>query len=119
MAAHTDETSEYNWDATRKMADLGLKGLQIPEEYGGADMDTISATIATEELARACGSTSLAISAHNCLGMGPINDFGTEAQKEKWLPILTSKEGRLGCLTLTEPGAGSDLRNIKTKVTRS
>ncbi len=115
MAKHTDETSEFNWTATKKMADLGLKGLQIPEKYGGAEMDTISATIATEELAWACGSTSLAISAHNCLGMGPINDFGTEAQKEKWLPLLTSKEGRLGCLTLTEPGAGSDLRNIKTK----
>ncbi|MFT5193932.1 MAG: alkylation response protein AidB-like acyl-CoA dehydrogenase [Candidatus Promineifilaceae bacterium] len=115
MAHHTDETGEFNWVATKKMADLGLKGLQIPEEYGGAEMDTVSATIATEELARACGSTSLAISAHNCLGMGPINDFGTLEQKEKWLPLLTSKEGRLGCLTLTEPGAGSDLRNIKTK----
>ncbi|MEM7331264.1 MAG: acyl-CoA dehydrogenase family protein [Chloroflexota bacterium] len=115
MAKHTDETSEFNWTATRKMADLGLKGLQIPEQYGGAEMDSISATIATEELAWACGSTSLAISAHNCLGMGPINDYGTDAQKEKWLPLLTSKEGRLGCLTLTEPGAGSDLRNIKTK----
>ena len=115
MAKHTDETSEFNWTATRKMADLGLKGLQVPEKYGGAAMDSISATIATEELARACGSTSLAISAHNCLGMGPIVDYGTEAQKEKWLPILASKEGRLGCLTLTEPGAGSDLRNVTTK----
>ncbi len=115
MARHTDETSEFNWTATRKMADLGLKGLQVPEAYGGADMDTVSATIATEELAWACGSTSLAISAHNCLGMGPIVDFGTEEQKRKWLPILTAKEKGLGCLTLTEPGAGSDLRNIKTK----
>lgn len=117
MARHTDESHEFNWTATRKMADLGLKGLQIPEQYGGADMDTVSATIATEELAWACGSTSLAISAHNCLGMGPINDFGTDAQKERWLPILTSKEGRLGCLSLTEPGAGSDLRNVTTKAT--
>jgi len=114
-ARHTDETSEFNWDATRKMADLGLKGLQIPMSYGGAEMDTISATIATEELAWACGSTSLAISAHNCLGMGPIIDFGTDAQKEEWLPKLTSKEGKLGGIMLTEPGAGSDLRNIKTK----
>ncbi len=114
MARATDESHQFNWEATRKMADLGLKGLQIPEQYGGADMDTISATIATEELAWACGSTSLAISAHNCLGMGPINDFGSEAQKEKWLPTLTSRDGRLGCLSLTEPSAGSDLRNIKT-----
>lgn len=117
MARHTDDSHEFNWTATRKMADLGLKGLQVPERYGGAEMDTMSATIATEELARACGSTSLAISAHNCLGMGPIVDFGTDAQKEQWLPLLTSKQGRLGCLTLTEPGAGSDLRNITTKAT--
>ncbi|MEM7132781.1 MAG: acyl-CoA dehydrogenase family protein [Chloroflexota bacterium] len=115
VARHTDESHEFNWDATRKMADLGLKGLQVPMGYGGADMDTISATIATEELAWACGSTSLAISAHNCLGMGPIVDYGSDAQKERWLPLLTSKEGKLGCLTLTEPGAGSDLRNITTK----
>lgn len=115
QAHHTDETHEFNWDATRKMADLGLKGLQAPMEYGGAEMDTISATIATEELAWACGSTSLAISAHNCLGIGPIVDFGTDAQKEKWLPLLTSKEGKLGGIMLTEPGAGSDLRNVKTK----
>lgn len=114
MARQTDETHEYNWTATRKMADLGLKGLQVPLDYGGAEMDTVSATIATEELAWACGSTSLAISAHNCLGMGPIVDFGTNEQKEKWLPLLTAKEGKLGCLTLTESGAGSDLRNIKT-----
>ncbi|MEM7797799.1 MAG: acyl-CoA dehydrogenase family protein [Chloroflexota bacterium] len=114
-AQHTDETGQFNWDATRKMADLGLKGLHLPEKYGGAEMDAISGTIATEELARVCGSTSLAISAHNYLGMGPILDYGTEEQRERWLPLLSSKEGRLGCLTLTEPGAGSDLRNIKTR----
>lgn len=115
MARHTDESHEFNWDATRKMADLGLKGLQVPVAYGGAEMDTISATIATEELAWACGSTSLAISAHNCLGMGPIVDYGTNAQKEQWLPLLASKDGKLGCLTLTEPGAGSDLRSVTTR----
>ncbi len=116
-ARETDASHQFNWPAVRKMADLGLKGLEIPEQYGGAEMDTVSATIATEELAWACGSTALAISAHNCLGMGPIRDFGNRSQKEKWLPLLTSKEGRLGCLSLTEPGAGSDLRNITTKAT--
>ena len=118
-ARHTDETHEFNWTAVRKMADLGLKGVQVPEQYGGADMDSVSATIASEELAWACGSTSLAMSAHNNLGMGPIVDFGTEAQKEQWLPLLASKAGRLGCLSLTEPGAGSDLRNITTKAVQS
>ena len=114
MARHTDESHEFNWTAVRKMGPLGLLGLQIPEQYGGAELDSISTTIATEELAWACGSTSLAISAHNCLGMGPILDFGTEAQKQRWLPHLATGKGRLGCLSLTEPGAGSDLRNVKT-----
>ncbi|MEM7028791.1 MAG: acyl-CoA dehydrogenase family protein, partial [Chloroflexota bacterium] len=115
MARHTDETGEFNWTATKKMAALGLLGLEVPEAYGGADMGSISATIATEELAWACGSTSLAISAHNNLGIGPIVQFGTEAQKQKWVVLLATGEGRLGCLSLTEPHAGSDLRNIRTK----
>ena len=115
MARHTDETGEFNWTATKKMAQLGLLGPEVPEAYGGAGMDTLSATISTEELAWACGSTSLAISAHNNLGLGPILQFGTEAQKQRWLPPGVSGEGQLGCLSLTEPGAGSDLRNIRTK----
>ena len=115
MARHTDETGEFNWTATKKMAQLGLLGPEVPEAYGGAGMDSLSATISTEELAWACGSTSLAISAHNNLGLGPILQFGTEAQKQRWLPPGVSGEGRLGCLSLTEPGAGSDLRNITTK----
>ncbi len=115
MARHTDETSEFNWTATRKMAKLGLLGPEVPEEYGGAGMDTVSATISTEELAWACGSTSLAISAHNNLGLGPILQFGTEEQKQRWLPAGVSGEKQLGCLSLTEPGAGSDLRNVRTK----
>lgn len=115
MARHTDETGEFNWTATKKMALLGLLGPEVPEAYGGAGMDTLTATLATEELAWACGSTALAISAHNNLGLGPIVHFGTEAQKERWLPPGVSGQGRLGCLSLTEPGAGSDLRNIRTK----
>lgn len=117
MAKHTDEFGEFNWTATKKMAPLGLLGLEVPEEYGGAAMDSISATIATEELAWACGSTSLAISAHNNLGIGPIVQFGTETQKQKWVVPLATGSGRLGCLSLTEPSAGSDLRNIRTKAT--
>ncbi|MDJ0754427.1 MAG: acyl-CoA dehydrogenase family protein [Ardenticatenaceae bacterium] len=113
-AKSVDENHEFNWEATKKMGPLGLLGLQVPEEFGGADVDTISTTIATEEIARGCGSTGLAISAHNNLGVGPIVDFGSEAQKEQWLPILATGQGKLGCLSLTEPGAGSDLRSIKT-----
>jgi butyryl-CoA dehydrogenase len=107
-AAEVDETGELRWGAIRKMPELGLTGLQVPEEYGGAGLDTISAAIAVEELGRACGSTALSVSAHNGLCCGPIERFGSDAQKQKFLPKLTSGES-LGSLALTEPGAGSDL----------
>lgn len=107
-AAEVDETSELRWEAVQKMADLGLLSLQIPEEYGGAALDTICASIAIEELGRVCGSTALSISAHNGLGCGPIVNWGTPEQKEKYLPKLISGE-KLGALALTEPNAGSDL----------
>ena len=109
-ARHTDEASEFNWAATRKMGPLGLLGLQVPEEYGGAGMDSIAATIAIEELGWGCGSTALAVSAHNHLGQGPLVDFGAPALRERWLPQLATGKGRLACLALTEPGAGSDLQ---------
>jgi butyryl-CoA dehydrogenase len=109
-AAEVDESGELRWEAVRKMAALGLLGLQVPEAYGGAELDTISASIAVEELGRVCGSTALSISAHNGLGVGPIVRWGTEAQKAKYLPKLLSGN-HLGALALTEPQAGSDLLN--------
>ena len=109
-ARETDESGEFNWGAVRKMGPLGLLGLEVPEKYGGADVDGISAAIAIEEMGWACGSTALAISAHNGLALGPIVRFGTEDQKERWLPALASGKGKLACLALTEPGAGSDLQ---------
>lgn len=109
-AVEADETGKLPWDAIRKMPNLGLTGLQVPEEYGGAAMDTIGASIAVEELGRVCGSTGLSISAHNGLGCGPIVRWGTKAQQAAWLPKLTSGE-HLGGLALTEPQAGSDLLN--------
>lgn len=118
-ARHTDETGEFNWEAVRKMGPLGLLGLQVPERFGGADVDTVCASIAIEELGWACGSTALAISAHNCLGMGPLVDFASEALREAWLPRLATGKGQLGCLTLTEPGAGSDLKGgVRTTAVR-
>lgn len=107
-AAQVDETGELRWEAIQKMPALGLTGLQVPEEYGGAGLDTISAAIAVEELGRACGSTALSVSAHNGLCCGPIVAWGTKAQKERYLPLLTGGQ-HLGSLALTEPGAGSDL----------
>jgi alkylation response protein AidB-like acyl-CoA dehydrogenase len=110
QARHVDETGEFNWGAVKKMGPLGLLGLQVPEEYGGAGMDSIAATIAIEELGWGCGSTALAVSAHNHLGQGPLVDFGAPALRERWLPQLATGKGRLACLALTEPGAGSDLQ---------
>ena len=117
-AAHADETGELPWDAIRRMPQQGLLGLQVEEQYGGIDIDTIGASIAVEEIGRACGSTGLSISAHNGLGCGPISRWGSDAQKQQWLPQLTSGDV-LGALALTEPQAGSDLRNgVQTRAQR-
>src|SRR5574338_402609 len=107
-AREVDETGEFNWSAVRKMGPLGLLGLNIPEEFGGSNVDPISAVIAMEELGWGCGSTALAIAAHNGLGTTPLVMFGSEELKRKWLPLIVSGSGRLGSLGLTEPGAGSD-----------
>jgi alkylation response protein AidB-like acyl-CoA dehydrogenase len=108
-ARHTDEAAEFNAEAVKKMGPLGLLGLNVPEEYGGAGVDPVSAALAIEQIGWGCGSTGLMIAAHNGLGCAPIALFGSEAQKEKWLPILATGRGKLGALALTEPGAGSDL----------
>lgn len=116
-AAEHDESGQLNWDMIRKMRDVGLLGLEIAEEYGGMEMDTISIAIAVEELGRACGSTALSIAAHNGLGCAPISRWGTAAQKEKYFPKLLSGDF-LGSLALTEPQAGSDLQGAQTYAVR-
>ena len=118
FAREVDETSTFNSKAVRKMGSLGLLGLAIPEEYGGAGVDAVSAAIAIEELGWGCGSTALAVAAHNGLGTSPIVLFGNEEQKKKFLPRVASGEGGLGALALTEPGAGSDLQGVQTRATR-
>ena len=118
-AHEVDVNYEFNWEATRKMGPLGLLGLNIPEEYGGAGVDSISAAIAIEELGWGCGSTALAIAAHNGLGTTPIVLFGSEELKKKWLPLVSSGKNKLGALALTEPGAGSDLQGgVTTKAVK-
>jgi len=118
-ARHVDETSEFNWEATKKMGAVGLLGLNIPEEYGGTEVDAVSAAIAVEELGWGCGSTALAIAAHNGLGTAPVALFGSDALKEQYLPPAASGEGKLAALALTEPGAGSDLQGgVQTKAAK-
>ena len=115
-AHEVDETAEFNWPAVRKMSPLGLLGLNIPEEYGGSGVDAISAAIAIEELGWGCGSTALAIAAHNGLGTSPIVLYGTEDQKKQYLPKVASGNNKLASLALTEPGAGSDIQGgVRTR----
>jgi butyryl-CoA dehydrogenase len=112
-AAAVDKSEEFPAENIRKMAELGLLGLPYPEKYGGGGGDYLSYAIAVEEIARACGSTALILAAHISLGCGPIYDFGTEAQKQKWLPRLCSGQG-LAAFGLTEPEAGSDAGSTRT-----
>ena len=114
-AREVDEEGRFNWEAVHKMGPLGLLGLNVPEEYGGAGVDPVSAAIAIEELGWGCGSTALAIAAHNGLGCAPVALFGTPEQKQNYLSRAASGKGRLAALALTEPEAGSDLQGISLR----
>jgi alkylation response protein AidB-like acyl-CoA dehydrogenase len=111
-AKELDEKEEFSYDLTAGMAELGLLGALIPEQYGGAALDYVSYIIAVEEIARIDGSQGATIAAHNSLGTGPMIQFGTEEQKQKYLPKLA--EGNLWGFGLTEPEAGSDAGNTQT-----
>ena len=113
-AEQIDRTHEFPADLVKKMAELGLMGVEVPEQWGGAGMDPICYAIAVEEVSVACGSTGVILSAHNSLACAPIAKFGTDAQKEKHLKPLASGQA-VGCFGLTEPSAGSDAAAIKTR----
>ncbi len=114
-AAELAESGELNWPAIRKMGEMGILGMVIPEEYGGSGMDAVSIAIAIEELGWGDGGTALNIAAHVGLGCAPIVMFGNEEQKQAYLPRAASGESKLAALALTEPGAGSDLQGITTR----
>ncbi len=113
VAKDLDEKGEFSYDLTKKMGELGLFGMYLPEKYGGQAMDTLSYIIAVEELARIDGSQAATLAAQNSLGIGPIFYYGTEEQKMKFLPPLCTGEALWG-FGLTEPNAGSDSRGTKT-----
>lgn len=112
-AEKRDETEEFPGEIWHKMAELGLAGITFPEEYGGAGADYISYAIAVEELSRVDASVGVTLSAHSSLGANPINLFGTEEQKRRYLIPLATGE-KLGALGLTEPMAGSDASGTRT-----
>jgi butyryl-CoA dehydrogenase len=113
IAAHIDETHEFPLETTRKMAELGLLGMFVPEEWGGAGMDYLSYVIAVEELSRVCASHGVICSVNNSLVCYPILTYGNEAQKRKYLIPLAKGEW-LGAYCLTEPNAGSNAANQQT-----
>lgn len=113
LAQDLDEREEFSLDLTRAMGGLGLFGMVVPEEYGGQGLDNLGYIIAVEEIARVDGSQAATVAAANSLGSSPIYEFGTEEQKQRYLPKLCSGEALWG-FGLTEPNAGSDAGNTQT-----
>ncbi len=113
VAGDLDEKSEFSTDLTNKMFDMGLLRINLPEEYGGMGLDTLSYIIAVEELARVDGSQAATVAAHNSLGIAPIYKYGTEEQRRHFLPMLTRGK-KLWAFGLTEANAGSDSNNTET-----
>jgi butyryl-CoA dehydrogenase len=117
IAARFDESQEFPWETTKQMADLGLLGIPWPEELGGAGMDLVSYLIAIEEMAKVDASHAITISAHTTLGTSPLVNFGSDAQRARYVPLLA--QGRvLGGFGLTEEGAGSDAGGTRTTAVR-
>jgi butyryl-CoA dehydrogenase len=112
-ARDLDRGGEFPWNFVKRMAELKLTALYVPEEYGGAGLDVLHYAIAVEEIGRVCGSTGIFLAAHSSLGVFPIYYAGTEEQKQKWL-IPLAKGEKIGAFGLTEPDAGSDAAATKT-----
>lgn len=117
VAGELDEKSEFPAENVKKMAELGLFGIPFSEKYGGSGMDTVAYCLAVEELAKVCASHAITVAAHTGIGCGPINLFGSEEQKQKYLKPCASGE-KLASFCLTEPGAGSDAGGTKTTADR-
>jgi butyryl-CoA dehydrogenase len=117
LAKEIDETGRFPRDTFNKAAELGLTGVALPENYGGAGMDHISYTIVVEEISRVCASTGVILSVQNSLYCDPIYRFGTEEQKQKFLVPFARGE-KIGCYALTEPQAGSNAAALTTKAVR-
>ncbi|HEU5139187.1 MAG TPA: acyl-CoA dehydrogenase [Bacillales bacterium] len=117
IVENMDEEDEYPLEAIRKMGELGLMGIPIPEEYGGAGMDFTSYIIAIHELSKVSASFGVILSVHTSVGTNPILYFGTEEQKQKYVPKLASGE-YIGAFGLTEPGAGSDAGSLTTRAVK-
>ncbi|MBW1672436.1 MAG: acyl-CoA dehydrogenase [Deltaproteobacteria bacterium] len=112
-AAERDKTKEFPADIIKQMGELGLMGMSVPPEYNGAGVDTISYSLALQEIGYACASTAIIMSVHNSVSCGPIYRFGSDFLKENYLKPLAAGT-KLGCFAVTEPGAGSDPAGAKS-----
>ncbi len=113
LAPEIDVSGEFPKESIKKLAELGLLGIFVPEKYGGSEFDFVSLAIAIEEISRACASTGVIVAVNNSLCTYPILKFGTEEQKQKYLPLLCSGE-KIGAMGITEPNAGSDVAAMET-----
>ena len=113
IANKIDKEEYFPKDLYKKMGQMGLMGMTVPQKYGGAGIDRVSYMIALEEISRICGSTGLTVEAHNSLGIGHIYEHGTEEQRRKYLPKLCSGQG-FAAWALTEPNSGSDAAGAQT-----
>ncbi len=113
LAAEIDEKENFPLENIKAMGELGFLGIPVPEEYGGAGVDTLSYVTCVEELSKVCASTGVIVSAHTSLCIAPILEHGTPAQKQAYLPKLATGEW-IGAFGLTEPGAGTDAAMQKT-----
>ena len=116
VASEIDRTCTFPSEIVKKLFDLGFMGHFVPERYGGSGLDCLSYAIALEEISKACASTGAIVMAHNSLACAPIIDFGTEEQKEKYLPQMSRSS--IGCFALSEPESGSDAASLKTSAAK-
>src|SRR5690606_16331116 len=116
-ARRWDEEQRFPEEAVKKLGELGLMGVAVPEEWGGAGADNVSYALAMEEISRGCASTGVIMSVNNSLYCDPVLRYGTDEQKKDWLVPFARGE-KLGCFGLTEPEAGSDAAAQKTTAVR-
>ena len=114
LAQEVDETESFPRATVEKMAKYGFLGIPVPKEYGGQGCDILTYAMCVEELSKVCGTTGVIVSAHTSLCIDPILTYGTEEQKQKYIPDLASGK-KLGAFGLTEPGAGTDAQGQQTK----
>jgi alkylation response protein AidB-like acyl-CoA dehydrogenase len=116
-AKDIDSEARFPWEIVEKMGKLGYFGIQVPEELGGAGMDSVSYAITIEEISRVCAGLGLCVTVHNSVAVYPLVLFGTEEQKKGWVPSLARGE-KIGAFCLTEPNIGSDVAGIESTAIR-